>query len=156
MLTVNLLCVGRIKEPYFKDAIEEYVKRLRPFCKYNMIEIPESRLMDTPSAADIESALEKEGKLLLERSAGLIFPLCIEGRQHSSRELAGMLEMAKQTHSAVSFIIGSSYGLSDRVKKSGECLSMSRMTFPHTLARVMLTEQIYRAFMIVNYTKYHK
>lgn len=156
MLTVNLLCVGKIKEPYLRDAIEEYMKRLRPFCKYQITEIPESRLMDAPSAADIESALEKEGKQLLEKSAGLIFPLCIEGRQHSSEELAGMLEAAKQTHGAVSFIIGSSHGLSDQVKKAGSGLSMSRMTFPHTLARVMLTEQIYRAFMIINHTKYHK
>jgi len=156
MLTVNLLCVGKIKEPYFRDAIDEYVKRLRPFCKFQITEIPESRIMDAPSAADIEAALEKEGKRLLEKSAGLILPLCIEGRQHSSEELSGLLDTAKQTHGAVSFIIGSSHGLSDLVKKAGTGLSMSKMTFPHTLARVMLTEQIYRAFMILNRTKYHK
>ena len=156
MLTVNLLCVGKIKEAYFRDAIGEYAKRLRPLCKFSITEIPESRLPDGPSAADIENALEKEGGLLLGKSEGLVLPLCIEGRQHSSEEFAKLLEKAKQTHGAVSLIIGSSHGLSERVKKAGTGISLSKMTFPHTLARVLLTEQIYRAFMIMNHTKYHK
>lgn len=156
MLTVNLLCVGKIKEPYFRDAIGEYTKRLRPFCKFSMTEIPESRLQESPSAAEIETALEKEGAQLLGKSAGLLLPLCIEGKQHSSEELASLMEKAMHTHGAVSFVIGSSHGLSDAVKRAGTGISLSKMTFPHTLARVLLTEQIYRAFMILNHTKYHK
>lgn len=156
MLTVNLLCVGKIKEPYFRDAIGEYAKRLGPLCKFSITEIPESRLPDAPSQSEMEAALEKEGKQLLGKSAGLLLPLCIEGRQHSSKELAALLGKAMQTHGAVSFIIGSSHGLSDDVKRAGTGISLSKMTFPHTLARVMLTEQIYRSFMILNHTKYHK
>lgn len=156
MLTVRLLCVGKIKEPYFRDAIGEYKKRLGPLCKFSITEIPESRLPDSPSLSETEAALEKEGKQLLQKSAGLLLPLCIEGRQHTSEGLAALLEKAMQTHGAVSFIIGSSHGLSNAVKGVGTGISLSEMTFPHTLARVMLTEQIYRSFMILNHTKYHK
>lgn len=158
MLTVNLICVGSLKERYWKDACAEYAKRLSVFCRLNIIEIEESCLPDRPSEQQIKQALDLEGKRILSRAAGLIVPLCIEGKQEPSTALAKRLQnWTLEGVSTVSFIIGGSFGLSDEVKKAGrQKLSMSEMTFPHQLARVMLLEQIYRCFMIQSNTKYHK
>ncbi|MGI6253993.1 MAG: 23S rRNA (pseudouridine(1915)-N(3))-methyltransferase RlmH [Acutalibacter sp.] len=156
MLTVKLLCVGKLKESYWRDAVAEYEKRLRPQCKWELIELPEARLPQEPSQAEIDAALEKEGEQLLRRAAGKIYPLCIEGKPVDSPGIARRLAGAMQSPGAVSFVIGSSYGLSPAVKAAGEGISMSPMTFPHQLARVMLCEQIYRGFQILGNTKYHK
>ena len=156
MLTVKLLCVGKLKESYWRDAVAEYEKRLRPLCKWELIELPEARLPQEPSQAEIDAALEKEGELLLRRAAGKIYPLCIEGKAVDSQGMAKRLAGAMQSPGAVTFVIGSSYGLSPAVKAAGEGISMSPMTFPHQLARVMLCEQIYRGFQILSGTKYHK
>lgn len=159
MLTVNLICVGSLKERYWRDACAEYAKRLSSFCNLTVLELPETRLSDRPSAAEIAKALDAEGKAILAKAGnGAVIPLCIEGGQLSSPGLAELLEgLALSGTSAVSFVIGSSYGLSDSVKKKGvKRLSMSEMTFPHQLARVMLLEQIYRAFTISGNGKYHK
>lgn len=156
MLEVRLICIGKLKEDYWRSAVAEYEKRLRPLCKFQLVELPEARLPDSPSAAQISAALEQEGKAILAKAAGKIYPLCIEGRETDSPGLAKKLSGAMQSPGAVTFVIGSSHGLSDEVKKSGEGLSMSPMTFPHQLARVMLCEQIYRGFQILNGTKYHK
>lgn len=156
MLEVRLICIGKLKEAYWREAVAEYEKRLRPLCKFQLIELPEARLPDSPSAAQIESALEQEGRSILAKAAGKIHPLCIEGKQVDSPGLAKKLAAAMQSPGAVTFVIGSSHGLCDAVKKSGEGLSMSPMTFPHQLARVMLCEQIYRGFQILGGTKYHK
>lgn len=156
MLSVKIICVGKIKEQYFREAIAEYEKRLRTLCKFEIIEVPESRLPDSPSKAQIDLGLEEEAKVILSKADGLVVPLCIEGKSVSSEMLSEKLASAMQNHGAVSFIIGSSYGLSDRVKKAGTGISMSKMTFPHTLARVILTEQIYRGLMILRNSKYHK
>lgn len=159
MLTVNLICVGSLKENHWREACAEYLKRLSAFCSIAVLELPESRLPDRPSAAEISKALETEGKAILSKAGnGAVIPLCIEGKQLSSSGLAELLEdLALSGTSAVSFVIGSSYGLSDEVKQRGsKRLSMSRMTFPHQLARVMLLEQIYRAFTINRNGKYHK
>jgi 23S rRNA (pseudouridine1915-N3)-methyltransferase len=156
MLNVKLICVGKLKEAYWRDAVAEYEKRLRPLCKWELIELPESRLPSEPSQAEIDAALEKEGEQILHHAAGKIIPLCIEGKQVDSPGLAKRLAGAMQSPGAVSFVIGSSYGLSPAVKAAGERLSMSPMTFPHQLARVMLCEQIYRGFQILSNTKYHK
>ena len=150
MLTVKLLCVGKLKESYWRDAVAEYEKRLRPLCKWELIELPEARLPQEPSQAEIDAALEREGEQLLRRAAGKIYPLCIEGKGVDSQGVA------KRLAGAMSFVIGSSYGLSPAVKAAGEGISMSPMTFPHQLARVMLCEQIYRGFQILSGTKYHK
>ena len=147
MLRVNLICIGRIKEKYYTDAIAEYSKRLSAFCKFQIIELPEERIRsNTPNASQIDEVLEAEGK----RS--------IEGKLLSSEELSKKLdEVALGGKSAVDFIIGGSYGLSAEVKSRADLrLSMSRMTFPHQLARVILSEQIYRAFEISTNGKYHK
>ena len=158
MMNVTIISVGKLKEKYLRDAIAEYSKRLQAFCNFRIIELDESRLSEKPSQREIEQALETEGKNILRNSQGFIFSMCIEGKQLSSEELAKKFtDIGVSGTSAVTFIIGSSFGLSDEVKKKSDFkLSMSKMTFPHQLARVMLTEQIYRAFQINNGGKYHK
>ncbi|MCI9116118.1 23S rRNA (pseudouridine(1915)-N(3))-methyltransferase RlmH [Acutalibacter sp. JLR.KK004] len=156
MLLVRLACVGRLKEEYWRQAVAEYEKRLRPFCRFEILEIGESRLPDSPTEGDIRRALEREGEQLLQKSVGLLCPLCIEGRLLDSPGMAALLGQAMQSPGAVTFFIGSSFGLSQQVKQSGKGFSMSPMTFPHQLARVMLCEQLYRGFQIQAGTKYHK
>lgn len=156
MLEVRLACVGKLKEAYWRDAAAEYEKRLRPFCRFQVIEVPEAKLPEAPAPAEIARALEQEGQALLGKAAGKAFPLCIEGKGIDSPGLAERLAAAMQFPGAVTFFIGSSYGLSEQVKQAGEKLSMSSMTFPHQLARVMLLEQLYRGFQILNGAKYHK
>ncbi len=156
MLEVRMLCVGRLKESYWRDAVAEYEKRLRGFCRFQILELPEARLPSDPSSAQINQALDAEGRTLLEKAVGTVFPLCIEGKAISSPQLAARLEKAMQSPGAATFVIGSSYGLSEKVKQAGERISMSLMTFPHQLARVMLCEQLYRGFQILQGTKYHK
>lgn len=156
MLEVRLICIGKLKESYWREAVQEYEKRLRPFCRFQMVELPEVRLPENPSAAQIAQALEQEGRLILEKAAGKVFPLCIEGKETDSPGLAQKLKSAMDFPGAATFVIGSSFGLSPAVKEAGEKLSMSPMTFPHQLARVMLCEQLYRGFQILNGTRYHK
>lgn len=160
MLTVNLICIGKLKENYWRDACQEYSKRLSAFCRFTILELNESRLPDKPSQSQIDAALQTEGeKILAEISSGsAVFPLCIEGKPISSPQLAEQIEkLSINGTSTINFIIGSSFGLSEQVKQTGVFkLSMSPMTFPHQLARVMLCEQIYRAFEINNHGKYHK
>lgn len=163
MLSVNIICVGNLKEKYWRDACVEYAKRLGAFCKFSIIEVPESRLPKSYSDADIARVIETEGRRILEKldknaAGSFIATLCIEGRELSSIELAERLDkVAVGGKSRVNFVIGGSYGLSDEVKSRADLrLSMSPMTFPHQLARVMLCEQIYRAFSINADTKYHK
>ena len=161
MLRVNLICIGRIKEKYYTDAIAEYSKRLSAFCKFQIIELPEERIRsNTPNASQIDEVLEAEGKRMLQKisPSDYVIAMCIEGKQLSSEELSKKLdEVALGGKSAVDFIIGGSYGLSAEVKSRADLrLSMSRMTFPHQLARVILSEQIYRAFEISTNGKYHK
>lgn len=156
MLEVRLICVGKLKEAYWREAVAEYEKRLRPLCRWELVELPEARLPQDPSAAQIAAALDREGEAILAKAAGTVYPLCIEGKPVSSEGLAERLSAAMQSPGAATFVIGSSFGLSPRVKGAGERVSMSSMTFPHQLARVMLCEQIYRAFQIINGTKYHK
>lgn len=160
MQSVNIICVGKLKEKYLADAIREYSTRLTPFCKFSVIELEEYRLPDKPSEAQIKICIEEEGKRILAKISknSYVIPMCIEGRIISSEELSSLVsEAGVMGRSTVDFIIGGSYGLSDEVKKKGDFrLSMGRMTFPHQLARVMLAEQIYRAFQIMTGGKYHK
>ncbi len=160
MLSVNIICIGKLKESYLRDAISEYSKRLTAFCKFQITELSEYKISDNPSEAEISTCLEKEGSSILAKipKDSVCIPMCIEGRQLSSPELAKEFEnISLSGKSSVTFIIGGSFGLSDEVKAQGKIkLSMSKMTFPHQLARVMLTEQIYRAFQINSNGKYHK
>ncbi len=160
MLSVQLICVGKLKERFYSDAVKEYAKRLGIFCRLELIELPEERLGDRPSDAEIESALEREAQQIekkLKRDGTLVC-LCVEGIQMDSESFSKLLSDAEQSgRPRISFVIGSSYGLSPRIKNMADLrLSMSKMTFPHHLARVILTEQLYRGFQIKEGTKYHK
>ena len=158
MMSINLIAVGKLKEDYLRAASAEYAKRLQAFCTLKITEVEECRLSDRPSEAEIKNALETEAKSIMKYAKGLIIPMCIEGKQMKSEALSEKIEeTALSGCSEISFVIGSSYGLADSVKNSGGLrLSMSEMTFPHQLARIMLLEQIYRAFMISAGKSYHK
>lgn len=160
MLSISLICVGRMRESHYISAFAEYEKRLKPYCKLELVELSESRLPQNPSQAEIDSGLQKES-LEIEKSissGAFVIALCIEGNQFGSSEFASLLQKcANEGKSRLCFIIGSSFGLDTCIKKRADmCLSMSEMTFPHHLARVMLAEQIYRGIMINENSKYHK
>ena len=160
MQRVTVLCVGKLKEKFYIDAAAEYVKRLQRHCKLELIELPEQRLPDDPSPAEIQKALRAEGDAIREKlpKGGAVIALCIEGKPCSSQELSRrMADLAVQGKTQLTFLIGGSVGLSEDVKKLADWrLSMSPMTFPHHMARIMLLEQIYRAYQIADGTKYHK
>lgn len=160
MLRVTVLCVGKCKEAYWRDACAEYQKRLGGFCRFQLIEVDEERAPEQPSPAQIDSIITAEGKRLLEKlpAGGYPVALCIEGKPMSSEELAARMDkIAVEGNSHLVFLIGGSWGLSPAVKQAARWrMSMSPMTFPHQLARVMLLEQIYRAFQISGGGKYHK
>ncbi len=160
MQKVSIICVGKLKEKFYTEASAEYVKRLSRFCKPEILELPEERLPENPSPAQIEAALAKESENIrakLPPSAHII-AMCVEGKPRSSEELAHLMtDSANQGASHLVFLIGGSFGLHPSVKALANLrLSMSPMTFPHHLARVMLLEQIYRAYQINAGSKYHK
>ena len=159
-MNIHIFCVGKLKEPFYLQAAAEYAKRLGAFCTLKITELPEQRLPADPSPAQIEAALEREGEALLSRlppRTGLI-ALCVEGERYSSPQVAGLLERwERRGEAGLAFAIGGSFGLHQKVKQAAWVrLSMSDMTFPHHLARVMLLEQIYRAFQIRRGSPYHK
>ena len=159
MLSINIICVGKLKERYLRDAIDEYSKRMKPLCKLEIIELPEEWIADNPSAAEIQRTITLESERITAKlnKSDYVIAMCVEGRNISSEELSSRLEDISMTHSTVDLIIGGSWGLSDELKaRSDFKLSMGKMTFPHQLCRVMLLEQIYRAFQISKGTKYHK
>lgn len=160
MINVNIICIGKLKEDYLCRASAEYQKRLGAFCKLKITELAPSRLPDTPNEAQIAAALSDEGKKILSAisTGDAVFALCIEGKTISSEAFSKEIEKcAVSGFGSLCFIIGGSHGLSPEVKSRAKFkLSMSPMTFPHQLARVMLLEQIYRAFMISSGGKYHK
>ena len=159
MLNIQLICIGKLKESYWREACAEYAKRLSAFCRFSIVELAESRLSDSPSPAQIEAALKDEGEKILSVVGNApFFALCIEGKTLSSEQLSERIGlMAVNGASRLCFVIGSSFGLSAPLKQAAAFrLSMSPMTFPHQLARVMLCEQTYRAFQILNNGKYHK
>lgn len=158
MLKVKIIAVGKLKEPWLREGLAEYQKRLAAYCSFSVVEIEEYRLPENPSPAEIERGMCEEGKKILQKAGGsLLCPLCIEGEELPSEGLAAFLQSAAQRTDTVSFIIGGSFGLSDEVKRAGnKRLSFSPMTFPHQLMRVMLCEQLYRAFSINAGGKYHK
>ena len=160
MYKITVWCVGNLKEAYWRDACAEYQKRLRPFCRFTVTEVVEERLPDKASPAQIEALIEAEGRKLLAKLEPQSLPiaLCIEGKEQSSEQLAASIErLAVGGEGDITFIIGGSWGLSDAVKSQARLrLSMSPMTFPHQLARVMLCEQIYRAMQILSGGQYHK
>ena len=160
MINVQIICVGKLKEKFYADAVAEYQKRLGAYCKLQILELPEEKLPQEPSRAQIDAALKKEAGAIRAKlpQGAAIVARCIEGRLHSSEELAGLLRTWEQGPAKhLVFLIGSSYGLDPELKKEAWVkLSMSPMTFPHHLARVMLLEQVYRAFQINAGSPYHK
>lgn len=160
MMNVTVIAVGKLKERYLTDGCSEYLKRLGTLCAVTMIEIPEERAPETPSPAQIAAVLEKEGERILAKipRGAYVVSLCIEGTELDSPAFAGKLEkQAVAGSSHFVFVVGGSFGLSRKVKEFSDFrLSMSRMTFPHQVARMVLLEQVYRCFQIMNHTKYHK
>jgi len=159
MQRVTVLCVGKLKEKFYTDAAAEYVKRLQRYCKLDVVELPEYRLPEEPSPAEIQKALQTEGAAIRERlpKGGAVVALCIEGKPCSSEELSRrIIDFGVQGKTQITFLIGGSVGLDEGIKKQADWLSMSPMTFPHHMARIMLLEQIYRAYQIAAGTKYHK
>lgn len=160
MMSVTVIALGKMKEKYMREFVAEYEKRLKTMCKLNIIELSPVSLPDNPSEKQIETALDDEAEKITAKipQGSYVLSMCIEGKQKSSEELASLIQnKAVGGVSNIVFIIGSSFGLSEKVKSlSDERFSMSEMTFPHQLARVMLLEQIYRAFSIINGSKYHK
>lgn len=160
MLTVKLICVGRLRERFYADAFAEYQKRLGAFCRFSCVELNEERLPEKPSPAQIENALEREAREIEKQlpADAWTVALCVEGRQIPSEGMAEMIEQRESSgHPKLCFVIGGSFGLAECIKnKSNFKLSMSKMTFPHHLARVMLAEQLYRGYKIREGSRYHK
>ncbi|MBR5561628.1 MAG: 23S rRNA (pseudouridine(1915)-N(3))-methyltransferase RlmH [Clostridia bacterium] len=159
-MNINIICIGKLKEDYLRSACAEYEKRLGAFCKLKITELAPARLPENPNDAQIEAALADESERILSKisNSDAVFALCIEGKELSSENFSKEIEKcAVSGFGSISFVIGGSHGLAPSVKSRAKFrLSMSPMTFPHQLARVMLLEQIYRAFMISNGGKYHK
>lgn len=152
--------MGKLKEKFYRDAVEEYSKRLQRFCKLEITELPETRLPEDPSPAQVRQALAAEAALIRERlpRGGAVIALCVEGKPCSSEELSRhMADFGVAGRTQLTFLIGGSFGLDETLKREADWrLSMSPMTFPHHMARVMLLEQVYRAYQIAVGTRYHK
>lgn len=158
-MQINIIYVGNIKDSYLAEAVSEYEKRLGAFCKVSATELKEEKVKDGASMAEINEAIRREGERILAALPQKSFKIamCIEGKQLSSEEFAATIEKTKNVHSQITFIIGGAFGLSENVKSICDMrMSMSKMTFTHRMARVLLMEQIYRAFSIISGGKYHK
>lgn len=160
MLNIKLICVGRLRERFYIDAFDEYVRRLSAYCKFECVELNEVKLGDKPSDKEIENALVRESadiEKAIPKDAYVI-AMCVGAKQLKSEELAQKINsLAISGRGKICFIIGGSFGMAESVKKRADMrLGMSAMTFPHHLARVMLTEQIYRSFKIIEGSRYHK
>lgn len=159
MLNIKVICVGKSKEKYWDAAYAEYLKRLRGYCNPEVIEVKEAKLPANASAADERNVIETEGREIMSKIAAgdYVVALDIQGKELSSEELAKKISDISFNNSRISFIIGGSLGLSDEVKKRADLrFSFGRITLPHQLARVVLLEQIYRAFKINAGEAYHK
>ena len=157
MIKVNLVCIGKVKEKYFKDGIDEYKKRLSRYCNFSLIELDEENYSSVNDAL-IQKIKSVEGERIKKHLKGFVFAMAIEGEKLSSEKFAKTIKtLADNGSGEMTFVIGGSYGLDDEIKSlANKLLSFSDMTFPHTLFRLMLTEQIYRAFSINEGSAYHK
>ncbi len=160
MLAVKFICVGRMREKFYIDAFSEYTKRLQSLCKFEIVEPAEQRLSENPSDKEIKAALDKEAQDIMKAIPGdaYVVAMCVEGRQMPSEGMAELIAARENSGKPkLCFVIGGSFGLADSVKQRADMkLSMSKMTFPHHLARVMLVEQLYRGFKINEGSRYHK
>ena len=157
-MNINVICVGKIKEKFFTAAMDEYLKRLSRFAKVTVTEVADEKIPDRASEKEMEAVKRKEGEKILAKLGGeYVIALCIEGKEMSSEEIAREISDISMTTGDIAFIIGGSLGLSDEVKSRAKLrLSFGRVTLPHQLMRVVLAEQIYRAFKINNNESYHK
>ncbi|MBQ8836400.1 MAG: 23S rRNA (pseudouridine(1915)-N(3))-methyltransferase RlmH [Clostridia bacterium] len=156
---VKFITLGTLKESYLREAAAEYEKRLGAFCKIQIVQLKEEKLSDNPSEGEIRQTLDKEAQKIIAEIPPRAYKIamCVEGKQLSSEELADKLSEISERYGDVCFIIGSSHGLSDSVKNACDMkLSVSKLTFPHQLMRVLLLEAVYRGFNIMKGTKYHK
>ncbi len=157
MINVNLVCVGSLKEKFFKEAVEEYKKRLTKFCKLNIVEIAEYKVNNKINNSLIEITQKKESEQILKMMSGYVVLLDVQGQALSSDEFAGKINNISLQCSEITFIIGGSYGVSNELKQKVDfTFSFSKLTFPHQLMRVIFLEQLYRAFTINNNITYHK
>lgn len=159
-MRITIVCVGKLKEGFYREAVAEYTKRLSRYCKLEIVEVADEKTPEGAGAAAVEQIKEKEARRILEklRDDAFVCTLEIDGKRFSSEEFAGWMErLAVNGTSHITFAIGGSLGLHESVRKRSDlALSFSDMTFPHQLMRVILTEQIYRGFCIMNGTPYHK
>ncbi|MBO5060827.1 MAG: 23S rRNA (pseudouridine(1915)-N(3))-methyltransferase RlmH [Clostridia bacterium] len=158
-MNITIICVGKIKEKFFTDAVSEYLKRLSRFAKTEIIEVKDEKIPDNASSRECEMILEKEGNLILSKipKNSYVISLCIEGQEMSSPALADKVKYISMEASHITFIIGGSLGIWEEVKKESKLrLSFGKMTLPHQLMRVVLLEQIYRSFKIISNESYHK
>ena len=160
MFSITVIAMGKLKEKFYINAAAEYEKRMKSYCQFQLLELPEFRLPDNPSPAQIQTGLDKEADLILSKipKGAWVCILTPEGKLLSSEALAQQISDVKLSgKSSACFIIGSSFGMSNRIKNAADYkLSMSPMTFPHHLARIMVLEQLYRAESIQAGSKYHK
>ena len=159
MVNVKIISIGNLKEAYLRDAAAEYEKRLGGFCKFTSVCLKEEKVPDSPSQSEIDAALKKEAEKILEQLPKRAYKIamCVEGVQLSSEELAKKIDSASATHGEICLVIGSSHGLDPSVKQASDArLSVSKLTFPHQLMRVVLMEALYRSFTILAGKKYHK
>ena len=155
-MNVNVVCIGKIKESFYRDALAEYAKRLTRFCRFTVTELAEKQL-EGRNEADIKAVKEDEGKRIVNAVKGYVIALDMRGEQLSSEQLSAKIVGFMQVASTVTFVIGGSYGLAECVLKRADYkLSFGKMTFPHQLMRVITAEQIYRAFTIAEGSGYHK
>ena len=159
-MNIQIICIGKLKEKYWVDAIKEHSKRLSSFCKFSVIELSECKVNSDPNEKQIKHILQEEGNAILQKIKpnDYTVAMCIEGKNISSPQMSNLIDNVQlEGKSTLNFIIGGSWGLSEEVKQRADFkLSMGKMTFPHQMARVMLTEQIYRSFQISSNGKYHK
>ena len=159
MANITIVTVGNLKEGYLREAVAEYKKRLSQYARVDEVEIKEERINNEDNSAEIESALSREADKILAAipKDAMKIALCIEGKQYSSEELAKLIGDGNDKGGKIALVIGSSYGLSEKVKR--ECdvrLSFSKLTFPHQLMKVILFESLYRSFTILAGKRYHK
>lgn len=158
-MNINIICAGKIKEKYFTAAIAEYSKRMSRFAKFSITELPDEKIPDNASEKEENAIKDKEGKAMLSKikDSDYVIAMCIEGKQLDSVELSEKIEKISMSSSSIVFVIGGSLGLSNEVKKRADLrLSFGKITLPHQLMRVVLCEQIYRAFKISRNETYHK
>lgn len=159
MAQITLISIGTLKEAYLKDAFSEYKKRLSQYARVDEINLKEEEIKNESDNTEIKRALDSEGDKILQAipKGAYKIALCVEGRQFDSPELAKIISSAVDTNGKIALIIGSSHGLADKVKASADLkLSVSKLTFPHQLMRVILAEALYRSFTIINGKRYHK